>query len=102
VAPLDPWLTIASAVTRTGDERPSWHPEHLIPVADALARSSQGRRLIRIGDRADSVVTDAAPLTVDTRTPHDMPVYATMLAGAWTHGPTLRPAPETPAGASSG
>ncbi|WP_210588377.1 amidohydrolase [Streptomyces sp. GESEQ-35] len=86
VAPLDPWLTIASAVTRTGDERPAWHPEQRIPVAAALAGSSRGRRLIRVGDRADLVVTDADPLTADAPTLRDMPVYATMLAGAWTHG----------------
>ncbi|MEV0221750.1 amidohydrolase [Streptomyces sp. NPDC050704] len=86
VAPLDPWLTIASAVTRTGDERPAWHPEQRIPVAAALAGSAQGRRLIRVGDRADLVVTDTDPLTADARSLRDMPVYATMLAGAWTHG----------------
>ncbi|MFD4526517.1 amidohydrolase [Streptomyces sp. NPDC058470] len=89
VAPLDPWLTMASAVTRTGDERPAWHPEQRIPVAAALATSSQGRRLIRVGDRADLVVTDADPLTADARTLREMPVHATMLAGAWTHGPSL-------------
>jgi predicted amidohydrolase YtcJ len=89
VAPLDPWLTIASAVTRTGDERPAWHPEQRIPVAAALAGSSQGQRLIRVGDRADLVVTDADPLTADARSLRDMPVHATMLAGAWTHGPSL-------------
>ncbi|MGP4047946.1 amidohydrolase [Streptomyces sp. 2A115] len=88
VAPLDPWLTIASAVTRTADERPAWHPEQRIPVSDALAGSSQGRRLIRVGDRADLVVTEADPLIADARTLRDMPVYATMLAGAWTHGPS--------------
>lgn len=89
VAPLDPWLTVASAVTRTGDERPPWHPEQRIPVADALAGSSQGQRLIRVGDRADLVVTDHDPLTADARTLREMPVLATMLAGGWTHGPSL-------------
>ncbi|WP_328364285.1 amidohydrolase [Streptomyces sp. NBC_00445] len=87
VAPLDPWLTMESAVTRTGDERPPWHPEQRIPVADALAGSSRQRRLIRVGDRADLVVTDADPLTADARTLREMPVHATMLAGTWTHGP---------------
>jgi predicted amidohydrolase YtcJ len=89
VATLDPWLTMASAVTRTGDERPPWHPEQRIPVADALAGSSRGQRLIRVGDRADLVVTDADPLTADARTLREMPVHATLLAGAWTHGPSL-------------
>ncbi|WP_432251777.1 hypothetical protein [Streptomyces sp. HNM1019] len=77
-------------MTRTDDERPSWHPEQRIPVADAPAGSSQGRRLIRVGDRADLVVmTDGDPLTADARTLREMPVLATMLAGGWTHGPSL-------------
>ena len=42
VATLDPWPSLASAVTRTGDERPPWHPEQRIPVTDALAGSSRG------------------------------------------------------------
>ena len=41
VAPLDPWITIAAAVTRSRDGREPWHPEQCIPVADAL-RASQG------------------------------------------------------------
>ncbi|MEV0638392.1 amidohydrolase family protein [Streptomyces sp. NPDC050619] len=89
VAPLDPWLTIASAVTRTDDERPPWHPEQRIPVAAALSGSAQGRRLIRVGDRADLVVTEADPLTADTHTLRNMPVHATMLAGTWTHRPSF-------------
>jgi hypothetical protein len=36
------------------------------------------------GGAADVVVTDADPLTAPLRS---MPVYATMLAGTWTHGP---------------
>ncbi|WP_308114516.1 amidohydrolase [Streptomyces sp. ISL-12] len=89
VAPLDPWLTIASAVARTDGEREPFHPEQRIPVADALAGSTRGRRLIRVGDPADLVVTDADPFDADARTLREMPVHATMLAGAWTHrGPS--------------
>jgi predicted amidohydrolase YtcJ len=88
VAPLDPWLTIASAVARTGDGRPPWHPEQRIAVPDALAASARGRRLIRVGDRADLVVTDADPLTADLATLRAMPVHATMVGGAWTHAPS--------------
>ncbi|WP_399880193.1 amidohydrolase [Streptomyces sp. BBFR51] len=88
VAPLDPWLTIASAVERTDDERPPFHPEQRIPVEAALAASSRGRRLIRVGDDADLVVTDADPLTADTATLRAMPVHATMLGGTWTHPPS--------------
>jgi predicted amidohydrolase YtcJ len=43
VAPLDPWDGIASAVGRSDDERPAWHPEQAVGVADALAASSRGR-----------------------------------------------------------
>ncbi|MEV6399099.1 amidohydrolase [Streptomyces sp. NPDC051907] len=85
VAPLDPWLTIASAVTRTRDERPSWHPEQCLPLEQALAGAARGRRLIRVGDQADLVVVDADPLTADARALSTMPVHATMLAGGWTY-----------------
>ncbi|MGW4303343.1 amidohydrolase [Streptomyces sp. NPDC004646] len=87
VSPLDPWLGIASAVGRTGDERPAWHPEQRVPLATALAASARGRRLIRVGDAADLVVTDVDPLEADLATLRTMPVFATMLGGRWTHGP---------------
>src|SRR4051794_13511522 len=40
VAPLDPWVTLAAAVHRSGDDRPPWHPEQEIPVEVALAASA--------------------------------------------------------------
>src|SRR4051794_15542121 len=40
VAPLDPWVTIAAAVHRSGDDRPSWHPEQEIPLPVAVAASA--------------------------------------------------------------
>ena len=86
VAPLDPWPGIAAAVHRTGtDGRPEWHPEQAISLADALAAASEGRRTLRVGDRADLVVTEHDPATL---APHDlpaMPVFCTMLAGRFTH-----------------
>jgi predicted amidohydrolase YtcJ len=85
VAPLDPWESIASAVTRTRDERPAWHPEQRLSPACALAAAARGRRLIRVGDPADLVVVDADPLTADARTLRQMPVHATLVAGGWTH-----------------
>ena len=36
VAPLDPWIAIAAAVHRSGDDRAAWHPEQHIPLAAAL------------------------------------------------------------------
>lgn len=85
VAPLDPWVTIAAAVTRTRDGLAPWHPEQGIPVADAL-RASQGRvGALAEGGPADLVVTDVDPLTADGETLRTMPVHATMLAGTWTY-----------------
>ncbi|GAB2610386.1 amidohydrolase family protein [Streptomyces capparidis] len=85
VAPLDPWLTIASAVSRTRDDRPSWHPEQALPLRAALAGAARGRRLIRVGDAADLVLVDTDPLTADVATLRRMPVHATMLGGRWTY-----------------
>ncbi|MFD9394205.1 amidohydrolase [Streptomyces sp. NPDC060000] len=87
VSPLDPWLAIASAVGRTDDERPAWHPEQRLAVPDALVAAARGRRLIRVGDRADLVVVDVDPSEADTDTLRAMPVHATMTDGRWTHGP---------------
>ncbi|MDR6977748.1 putative amidohydrolase YtcJ [Streptomyces sp. 3330] len=87
VSPLDPWLAIASAVSRTDDERPAWHPEQRLSVRDALVAAARGRRLIRVGDPADLVVVDVDPSAAGPDTLRAMPVHATMTAGRWTHGP---------------
>jgi hypothetical protein len=88
VAPLDPWLAIGAAVHRTRDQRPRWHPEQEITVAEALAASmatGRGHATLDAGDPADLVVLDADPFTADTGVLRTMPVAATMLNGAWTH-----------------
>ncbi|MFJ3670279.1 amidohydrolase [Streptomyces sp. NPDC090106] len=85
VSPLDPWLGIAAAVSRTDDERPAWHPEQRLPVRDALVAAARGRRLVRVGDPADLVVVDADPLEAGSDALRAMPVHATMTAGHWTH-----------------
>ncbi|MFE3737313.1 amidohydrolase family protein [Streptomyces sp. NPDC059134] len=85
VAPLDPWLSLANAVTRTDDRRPSWHPEQRLSVAQALAASARGRTSVRVGDPADLVIVDTDPLTADDATLRRMPVHGTLLAGRWTH-----------------
>ena len=46
VSPLDPWLAVAAAVHRSGDEREPWHPEQSITVREALAASDR-----RLGHR---------------------------------------------------
>lgn len=85
VAPLDPWITLAAAVTRSRDGREPWHPEQCIAVADALRASQGGVDALAEGGTADLVITDADPLTADGDTLRAMPVHATMLAGVWTY-----------------
>ena len=85
VAPLDPWMAIASAVHRTKDGRSSWHPEQALTVDEALAASSGGRGVVLDGEVADLVVLDADPWTASVSELREMPVAGTMIAGRWTH-----------------
>ncbi|MBB4689712.1 amidohydrolase [Amycolatopsis jiangsuensis] len=81
VAPLDPWDGIAAAVERTDDDRPPWHPEQAIPLADALAAASGGRRGVAAGDVADLVLTAADPSGLSAAELRDLPVSATIVGG---------------------
>jgi predicted amidohydrolase YtcJ len=85
VAPLDPWDGIASAVTRTDDDRPPWHPEQALSLPAALAASAGGRTTVEVGDPADLVLTgrDLRDLPPDEL--RDMPIAATILGGRPTH-----------------
>jgi predicted amidohydrolase YtcJ len=85
VAPLDPWITIAAAVHRSGDDRPSWHPEQEIPLPVALAASAGPDGPVRVGRPADLCVTDLDPAAVPAATLRTMPVAGTLLGGRWTH-----------------
>ncbi|MGF2947917.1 amidohydrolase [Microbacterium alcoholitolerans] len=86
VAPLDPWLTIAAAVHRTGDERASWHPEERVPIETALRASShRGGTDLELGGVADLVLCGTDPLTADREQLIRMPVAATLLGGRVTH-----------------
>ncbi|MCA5891863.1 amidohydrolase family protein [Isoptericola sp. NEAU-Y5] len=85
VAPLDPWVAISSAVTRSRDGREPWHPEQRIDARTALEASVDGRSLaLRAGAPADLAVLGADPLApgADLRA---MPVAGTLVAGRWTH-----------------
>ena len=84
VAPLDPWITIAAAVHRSGDDRPSWHPEQEIPLPVALAASTGPDGPVRVGRRADLCVTDLDPAAVPAAALRT-PVAGTLLGGRWTH-----------------
>lgn len=84
VAPLDPWLAIASAVYRSrGDDEP-WHAEQRLDIASAIAASTHGNQKIRVGDPADLVVVERDPLTASRDELREMPVAATLLAGEFT------------------
>lgn len=85
VAPLDPWDAIASAVTRTDDDRPPWHPEQALSLADAVAASTGGRTTVEVGDPADLVLTgrDLRGLPPDEL--RELPITATVLNGRLTH-----------------
>jgi hypothetical protein len=85
VAPLDPWISLAAAVSRSRDGREPWHPEQELDLATALAASTAVRRTEpRPGDVADLVVTE---LDLATTNPEDLrtaAVAGTMLGGEWT------------------
>ncbi|MEO8527998.1 MAG: amidohydrolase family protein, partial [Pseudolysinimonas sp.] len=78
VAPLDPWVTMAAAVTRTRDGREPWHPDQAISTLEALRASAAARD-------GDLVIVDRDPFDPDNL--RDMPVHATMVDGTWTYGP---------------
>jgi predicted amidohydrolase YtcJ len=84
VAPLDPWLAVAAATSRSRDERPAWHPEQRLPVAVALAASARGRSGIAAGDPADLVIVERDPLAAARDELRAMPVAGTLLGGRWT------------------
>ena len=68
VAPLDPWIALDAAVTRSRDGRPPWHPEQALDRRVALSSSVDGRGLVpSVGGPADLVVLDADPLTAPLR-----------------------------------
>jgi len=83
VSPLDPWVTIAAAVSRSRGDREPWHPEQRISTAEALAAST--RTTVAVGQRADLIVTDDDPLTTPVEALRHQVVAATLLGGEFTH-----------------
>lgn len=81
VSPLDPWDGIASAVARTDDERPPWHPEQALPLDVALRAASGGRGSVRPGDVADLVLTADDPADLAPSALRRITVTATLLGG---------------------
>ena len=93
VSPLDPWVSIAAAVTRTRDGRTPWHHDQALTMAEAL--SSSCRSQLQAGQPADIAVLGADPgwlsdaLAFDLPKLSDavrqMPVALTVSAGVITH-----------------
>lgn len=93
VSPLDPWLAIATAVHRSGDDRDPWHPEQSITAREALTASTDGWGTVAPGHPADLVLLDADPLAGDDDVEHAARlrgfasyVRATWVAGRLAHG----------------
>ncbi len=82
VAALDPWLAVAAAQRRTGDERPAWHPEQALTRREALAASVDGVT-VDVGAPADLVLMADDPLAEECVRPE---VLATWRAGRLIHG----------------
>lgn len=82
VAPLDPWLEIQAAVTRSRRGAPAWEPDELVTPAQALACSMRGPLRPGAGDRADLVLLESDPLEGEYTTPR---VAATLVGGRVTY-----------------
>jgi len=82
VAPLDPWVTIAAALRRTGDERLPWHPEQRLSDHTAIFAST--RSAMAVGEPADLVALDGDGFG-PTYTLQSKTVALTMLGGRVTH-----------------
>lgn len=83
VAPLDPWLAIASAVFRTRGDREPWFEEQAIPLRHAVQASVRSE--IAPGHAADLVVLGADPARADVAGLRAQPVVATMVAGRFSY-----------------
>ena len=83
LAPLDPWLAIRAACTRTADRRPAWHAEQILDRLVAL-RASVAVPSLTEHSPADLVVLGADPLTFPAEDLREIPVQQTLCAGKVT------------------
>ena len=93
VAPLDPWVSIAAAITRTRDGREPWHPEQALTLDEAIRFST--RTSVAVGQPADLVILDADPrwlvdacgsnASAASDAVRQMPVWMTISQGVVTH-----------------
>jgi predicted amidohydrolase YtcJ len=94
---LDPLAGIRAGVLRTLDDRPAWHPEQALSVAEAfeatcvtpawLSYDEYGRGKLLPGFYADLVVLDRDPFAIEPEELPEVQVVATMVGGRWTHNP---------------
>lgn len=86
VAPLDPLLTVAAAISRSRDGRAPWHPEHELPLPTALAASTgTGRETPAVGDVADLTILDLDLRMATAEELRIATVAGTLVGGRWTH-----------------
>ena len=85
---LDPWLAVAAAVHRTGDDREPWHPEQSITPREALAASTDGLGTVAPGHPADLVLLDADPLDGPATAAHAARLrgFAEHVVATWVDG----------------
>ncbi|WP_245734559.1 amidohydrolase [Nocardioides exalbidus] len=88
VSPLDPWLAIAAAVHRSGDEREPWHPEQAITAREALAASTDGWGTVAVGHPGDLVLLDADPLDGSSDRAHGLRLrsFGENVVATWVAG----------------
>ena len=88
VSPLDPWLAVAAAVHRSGDDRDPWHPEQAITAREALAASTDGWGTVAVGHPGDLVLLDADPLDGDSDREHArrLQAFADQVVVTWVAG----------------
>lgn len=87
VAPLDPWMALAAAVSRLrkGETGDGWHGEQKLSIEQAYEASTSYRRLqVRKGDTADLCVLPVDPLRATIEEMWEMQPAATMLGGRFT------------------
>lgn len=85
VAPLDPWIAMAAAVTRARDGRPAWHPEQAIDLATAIKASTDGVGVVTESMVADLAIVEQNPFAASGEELRRMPVWGTLVDGEWSH-----------------
>ncbi len=91
VAPLDPWLAMATAVHRTGDQREPWNPAESLTAAEALRASVASPTGVAVGSAGDLVLLERDPLArhespaLAAESLRQMPVATTVVDGRLVH-----------------